>query len=919
MVTTSLDAMASGGMYDHLGGGFARYSVDARVARAPLREDALRPGAAGAGVPARRGRSPARRAVPPGARRDDRVRAARPAPPDGGFYSRRGRRLAEGDGGPGSTCGRPTRSRAVLDAERLAAAAIEWYGVTDDGNFEGATILNRTDRGDSSARPRSKRRGAALFAAREQPASVPASTTRSSPSGTRSSCRRSPRQPPRPATRLARRGRRQRRVPARELRDATADGAARGRPTTAAPATRASPPITPRSSTPSRGSPRPPARRGGSTRRARTADTLLDLFWDRRARRLVHHGDDAEALIAARRTCSTTPPVGQLAGRRRAGPARAPHRRAATRATPTDRALLGRPPGHPTAFAHLLERGRPAPTPASPRSRSSVTDPISLTPARSLPARTRCWRGASRTSHRCGRHVTPARTAPARPTSAVEPVEPPDTPDAQRPAYHLVGDVTIDGPVASAFLHATAHGLYEAFLNGSRVGDHELTPGFTAYRKRIQVQTFDVTDLVVEGPNTLGALLSDGWWRGQHGIIRADRCLRTHDGLPGRAARHPRHRPGARVRHRLVVAVDDGATSWPPTSSAARCTTSAVASPDGPTRRRPSRLGPGADRRARLRPAVPADRPARPPHRGAAGGVGDRGGARSPPRRLRAEQQRMDPPRRPRPRRDRGHDHLRRVARPRRRRSPRPTSSSARSRRHATSRCRSRPTSSISAGDGSSFEPRHSHQGLPVRPHRRPPRTDRPVAPSRASSCTPTSRRSAGSTAPTSASTGSTTSPSGASAATPATSPPTAPPASARAGSATGSSTSTRPPTSTTSPTGPPSGCATSPPTSSTSGAVTNIVPDPSPDAPIWKDGQGSAGWGDAAVHVPWELYRATGRTDVLARPVRVDEALGRLRRGARRPRSPSVAASSEAPTRSPTSATCGTAAGTSASGSNPA
>ncbi len=49
------------------------------------------------------------------------------------------------------------------------------------------------------------------------------------------------------------------------------------------------------------------------------------------------------------------------------------------------------------------------------------------------------------------------------------------------------------------------------------------------------------------------------------------------------------------------------------------------------------------------------------------------------------------------------------------------------------------------------------------------------------------------------------------------------------------------------------------------SGAVTSIVPDPSPDAPIWRDGHGSAGWGDAAVHVPWELHRATGRTDVLA------------------------------------------------------
>ena len=53
IVTTSLDAMASGGMYDHLGGGFARYSVDERLAGAALREDALRPGAADPRLPAR--------------------------------------------------------------------------------------------------------------------------------------------------------------------------------------------------------------------------------------------------------------------------------------------------------------------------------------------------------------------------------------------------------------------------------------------------------------------------------------------------------------------------------------------------------------------------------------------------------------------------------------------------------------------------------------------------------------------------------------------------------------------------------------------------------------------------------------------------------------------------------------------------
>ena len=104
--------------------------------------------------------------------------------------------------------------------------------------------------------------------------------------------------------------------------------------------------------------------------------------------------------------------------------------------------------------------------------------------------------------------------------SWIEPIERAGGPDAQRPAYHIVGTRMIDEPVERAVLHATAHGVYEAFINGTRVGDLELTPGFNAYRTRLQVHSFDVTDLVVEGPNAVGALLSDGWWRGQHGVIR---------------------------------------------------------------------------------------------------------------------------------------------------------------------------------------------------------------------------------------------------------------------------------------------------------------------------------------------------------------------------------------------------------------
>ncbi len=102
----------------------------------------------------------------------------------------------------------------------------------------------------------------------------------------------------------------------------------------------------------------------------------------------------------------------------------------------------------------------------------------------------------------------------------IAPVEAEDLPERRRPAYQLAGTVTIPGPVASAVLHVTAHGLYEAYCNGTRVGDEELTPGWTAYRSRLQVQTFDVTELVVEGTNHLGALLSDGWWRGQNSVAR---------------------------------------------------------------------------------------------------------------------------------------------------------------------------------------------------------------------------------------------------------------------------------------------------------------------------------------------------------------------------------------------------------------
>jgi alpha-L-rhamnosidase len=90
----------------------------------------------------------------------------------------------------------------------------------------------------------------------------------------------------------------------------------------------------------------------------------------------------------------------------------------------------------------------------------------------------------------------------------------------RRPAYQLRHDFHLHGAPTRARAYATAHGLYELFVNGVRVGDHELTPGFTAYRSRLHVQTFDVGALLRPGDNTVAAVLSDGWFRGRTGFHR---------------------------------------------------------------------------------------------------------------------------------------------------------------------------------------------------------------------------------------------------------------------------------------------------------------------------------------------------------------------------------------------------------------
>lgn len=76
-------------------------------------------------------------------------------------------------------------------------------------------------------------------------------------------------------------------------------------------------------------------------------------------------------------------------------------------------------------------------------------------------------------------------------------------------------DFTLDSLPVRARLYATAHGVYEASLNGARIGDDVLAPGWTAYEHRLRYQAYDVLAHLRRGANTISALLGNGWYRGQ--------------------------------------------------------------------------------------------------------------------------------------------------------------------------------------------------------------------------------------------------------------------------------------------------------------------------------------------------------------------------------------------------------------------
>lgn len=82
------------------------------------------------------------------------------------------------------------------------------------------------------------------------------------------------------------------------------------------------------------------------------------------------------------------------------------------------------------------------------------------------------------------------------------------------PSPYMRKGFALKGGVVGARLYITSHGLYQAEINGQRVGDQEFTPGWTSYDHRLQYQTYDVTAMLNKGGNAIGIVLGDGWYRG---------------------------------------------------------------------------------------------------------------------------------------------------------------------------------------------------------------------------------------------------------------------------------------------------------------------------------------------------------------------------------------------------------------------
>ncbi len=110
--------------------------------------------------------------------------------------------------------------------------------------------------------------------------------------------------------------------------------------------------------------------------------------------------------------------------------------------------------------------------------------------------------------------------------------------DSVSPVFR--GEFAVQKQVEKAELTVTAQGLYEACINGKRVGQFVFAPGWTDYKSRLQVQTYDVSEHILLGDNKIDILLGNGWYKGAIGrgmydalgdrAVIASLCIVYNDG-----------------------------------------------------------------------------------------------------------------------------------------------------------------------------------------------------------------------------------------------------------------------------------------------------------------------------------------------------------------------------------------------------
>lgn len=91
-------------------------------------------------------------------------------------------------------------------------------------------------------------------------------------------------------------------------------------------------------------------------------------------------------------------------------------------------------------------------------------------------------------------------------------------PDKMQPVSYLQKKFELSQDPKHARAYVSAHGLYEVKINGTRVGDFVLAPGTSSYDKQMPYQTYDVTNLLCVGENTITAEVADGWYRSYSGV-----------------------------------------------------------------------------------------------------------------------------------------------------------------------------------------------------------------------------------------------------------------------------------------------------------------------------------------------------------------------------------------------------------------